>query len=260
MRFNNKNALIMGGSKGIGAALATALHREGANVICVSRNKQNLDALKNSIENPNYNFHIFEGDVTDHLLVDKIEKHAKKILGDIDILFLNSGGPPPGTYCSISETDWDLAIQNLLLGQIRLFKKFAPKMKEKGFGRIINLGSTVMLEPPESMVLSSTMRAAMATYCKAASISLAKYGVTVNTISTGGVKTDRLLSLIEEVAKKESTTIQDKLLQTAEIIPVKRIAEPNEFIQLILFLASEASSYVTGQTIGIDGGLSKATF
>ena len=260
MRFHNKNALIIGGSKGIGAAFATALHVEGANVICLSRNKKNLKKLRNSVVKKSGNFDVFEGDVSDPELSNEIQKYVTDTLGCIDILFLNSGGPPPGVYSSVSNSDWELAFQNLLLGQIRIFREFAPKMEKKGFGRIINLGSTVMQEPPESMILSSTLRAAMATYCKAASISLAKSGVTVNTISTGGVKTDRLMSLIENSAKSEGLTIQEKLEQTAATIPMKRIAEPNEFIQLMLFLASDASSYVTGQTIGVDGGLLKATF
>jgi len=260
MRFENKNALILGGSKGIGAAFATALHAEGANVICVSRDKKNLKNLKSSVGNAENSFEFFEGDVSNPELSNEIQKYVTKTLGSVDILFLNSGGPPPGAYSTVSNSDWELASQNLLLGQIRIFREFAPKMEKKRFGRIIYLGSTVMQEPPESMILSSTLRAAMATYCKAASISLAKNGVTVNTISTGGVKTDRLMSLIENSAESDGSTIKEKLAQTAATIPIKRIAEPTEFIQLMLFLASDASSYVTGQTIGVDGGLLKATF
>lgn len=261
MRFEDKNALIIGGSKGIAAAFATALHVEGANVLCVSRNKKNLESIKKSVAKKKRGvFDVFQGDVSNPELSKEIQKYVTKTLGDIDILILNSGGPQPGLYSSLSNSDWEFASQNLLLGQIRIFKEFAPKMAEKGFGRILYLGSTVMQEPSESMILSSTLRAAMATYCKAASISLAKNGVTVNTISTGGVKTDRLMGLLKNAAESDGSTIQEKLTQTAETIPMRRIAEPKEFIQLMLFLASESSSYITGQTIGVDGGLLKATF
>lgn len=260
MRFINKNAIVLAGSKGIGAALATALYAEGSNVICVSRNIKNLEKLKKSMPIKENVFLIYKGDVSDCDLAKNIHNYAKEHIGNIDILFLNSGGPPPGNYMDVSDKHWETAIQNLLLGQIKMFREFVPEMEKKKYGRVLNLGSTVMQEPPETMILSSTVRAAMATYCKAASLSVAKNGVTVNTISTGGVKTERLLNLFKKPAEDLGMTLEEKLSETAASIPINRFAEPNEFIQLILFLASDASSYVTGQTIGIDGGLLKATF
>ena len=260
MRFTNKNAVVLAGSKGIGAAFALALYKEGANVVCVSRNLDNLENLKKIVPKNENLFLNYQGDVSDKKFAKNLRSFTDNNLGLVDILFLNSGGPPPGDYKSVSEKDWEKAIEGLLMGQIRIFQEFAPIMQKNNYGRIINLGSSVMQEPSEDMILSSTVRAAMATFCKAASISLAKNCVTVNTISTGGVKTERLLNLFRKPAEEEGISLDEKLSETEALIPINRFAEPIEFIQLILFLASEPASYVTGQTIGIDGGLLKATF
>ena len=131
---------------------------------------------------------------------------------------------------------------------------------KKNWGRIINLTSTTAKEPAKGMGLSNVSRAALASFGKTLSMEVAKYGITVNTILTGGVLTDRLKNLIKIRIKGSKLKLNDEISRISKNIPVGRIAKPEEFIQLILFLASENSSYITGSSIAIDGGTSKNIF
>ena len=261
LKIKNKVALVCGSSKGIGFAIAKELVKEGAYVMLNSRNK--FEANKAAKElNISYNSRAAFtcGDLSEYSTCKNVVNSTIQKWGTIDILINNTGGPPPKNFFDTSEEDWDKCFKNILMSSIRLSKLVTPYMIKNNWGRIITIGSTLMKEPSAEMVLSCTMRSAVVSYMKSISYVLAPHGITVNTISTGGVNTSRLTSLFTEIARNEDVDLNQKLSEAAASIPVKRFASPEEFAQGILFLASANSSYITGECLAIDGGLTKSAF
>lgn len=253
-------AVVLGASKGIGAAFASSLLDTGVNVIAVSRNQVQLKEFESQQFNKQGKLFVFNADTASKEAAQDVYEFTIQTFNRVDILLLNSGGPKAGNFLDITENDLEHAAQQLFLGQARFLRVFAKHMIREKYGRILNLGSSVMIEPTENMVASASVRSAFATYCKAASISLAKYGITLNTISTGGVETERLTDLFSQIATQNDKKLDEVISDAAASIPIGRFATPEEFVKLISFLASEDASYITGQTIGIDGGIQKSTY
>ena len=261
--FKGKTVLITAASKGIGFELAKQMAFFGANVSICSRNEVNLKIAKNKILSFNNNLKLLtikydlENVKNLRSIFLKTEHFFKS---KVDILINNSGGPLPKMIMQTSQKDWDKALNINLKSAIYLSMIAAKNMKKKKWGRIINLTSTTAKEPAKNMCLSNITRAGLVSFGKTFSTEVAPHGITVNTILTGGVLTDRLKNLIKKDIGKKNYTFQKELKNISTKIPVQRIASPKEFIQLILFLCSENSSYVTGTAIPVDGGLSKSIF
>jgi len=261
--FKNKTVLITAGSKGIGFSLAREFAISGANVAICSRNLSNLKKAKTIIKQDHQANKILtlKYDLNNikniKSLFNKTEKyfHSK-----IDILINNSGGPQPKEIIKTINKDWESALNVNLKSSIFASILAVKEMKKKRWGRIINLTSSTAKEPALNMCLSNVTRAGLTSFGKTLSLEVAKYGITVNTILTGGVLTERLENLIKLSIKNTNKKYNNVLKDISDNVPVGRIAKPNEFIQLILFLSSENSSYVTGTAIPIDGGSSKSIF
>ena len=263
--LRGSTAVVCAGSKGIGLAFAHSLAQEGCNLILNSRNSNHLIKVCSEIEKTYRVRYVIPvaGDIqhfetpnqsfieTHQLIFDK----AFENFSSIDILFTNCGGPRPCQFDALSDDEWLDGFNSLLMPLVRLSRMFAPSMIQNGYGRIINLGSSLMIEPTPGMILSSTIRASALVYTKALSRSLAPYGITVNSVSTGGVLTERLTSLIAKSASDNQVSFETQLESTASSIPLQRFASPQEFVQGILFLASRQSSYITGTCLSVDGGL-----
>jgi 3-oxoacyl-[acyl-carrier protein] reductase len=192
---------------------------------------------------------------------DSVSDGCESILrdhGGIDILFNNSPGPKPMDAIDASTDIFDGALQANFLSFVHLTRTVIPGMRDKKFGRVINLTSTAGLEPDVGMVLSNTTRAAVLAYGKTLSREVAKSGITVNTILTGGVMTDRAIALINADLEINGKEFDDYVAELGANIPVGYIASPEEFVQLIVFLASPLSCYVNGTSIPIDGGYMRA--
>lgn len=261
LNIKNKVAIVCGSSKGIGFAIAKELAKEGVYVMINSRNELEASkAVKELNSSCNSIAEFTCGDIAEFATCEKIVNSTINKWGTIDILVNNTGGPSPKNFLDTSEEDWEKCFQNLLMSPIRLTKLVSPYMIKNNWGRIITIGSTLMKEPSGEMVLSATMRSAIVSYMKSISYVLAPYNITVNTISTGGVTTDRLTSLFEQIASNEGVDLNQKLSDAAASIPLKRFASPEEFAQGIIFLASNNSSYITGECLSIDGGLTKSAF
>ncbi len=261
MKFNfrNKLALVTASSKGIGYEIAKQLALNGAKVAISSRSKKNLVAARNKIlkEKKNVDCRYFLCDLSKLNQIDALQKKVtKSFKSNIDILVNNSGGPKVLTATKTKLKDWSFALNNNLLSSILMSQKVIPGMKKNKWGRIINLTSTTAKEPSPSLVLSNVTRAGVISFGKSLSYEIGMYGITVNSILTGGVLTDRIKSLIGKDKKKISRTLK----KIANNIPVKRVANPDEFIQIVLFLCSENSSYINGSAITVDGGVSKSIF
>ena len=260
MRINlkNKRALIGGSSKGLGYAVAKQLAICGAEVTLVSRNESLLK--KNIIE-------LKELTECDHnyLVVDyNNSKDYKKIIDEffktntIDILINNTQGPPAGDVLSVGELDYEKSFNLLFQNTVNTSMAAIKGMKANNWGRIINMTSVSVKEPLSYLALSNTIRSAVTSWGKTLSIESGKYNITVNNVLTGFFNTERLNQLNEEKAKKFNVKTSEVFEKMSEMVPLKRIGEPEEFAYLIAFLSSEYSCYINGINIPIDGGLLKS--
>jgi len=255
--LNNKIAIVTGASKGMGFACVQALASEGVKILMIARNKDDLLIAAENVNVSKENIMTLAGDVADPGLASTALEKCKDYWGDVDILVNNAGGPPVGSFLVHDEEAWNSAIQTNLMGAIRFTRVVAFGMKNKQWGRIISITSTVAKEPSALMVLSATARAGLAAFTKSISVELAESNITANVVCPGGVLTGRLTSLLQAKSNRENRDYEVLLKESQESIPAKRFAEPKEIADVILFLASEAGGYITGVSLSVDGGLSK---
>ena len=259
--ISKRCALITGASKGMGRAVALGLAREGVNVCIVARNEERLALAAKEIEKETGVLVCWKaGDVSKISDIRDMYGFACEKLGKVDILINNAGGPQPGGLLSISEEDWNTAIELTLRSMIRLTTLAVPTMMEQKWGRIVTITSTVAKEPTSTMILSATTRAGVTAFSKSLSIDLAPHGITVNTVCPGGVFTDRARYLLETRSKSESIPFEDLLRNNEKSIPIGRYANPDELADYVVFLCSERGRYITGTALCVDGGLTKGVF
>lgn len=252
MRFDGRVALVTAASRGIGFSVAKGLKAEGARVAICARDAAGLSAATKEL-----GAFGLAGDIGDGAFLDRIVEETQKHFGAaIDILVANNGGPPPGTSDELSEDQWSGALSRNLMSAVRLTRLVAPGMRTKKWGRIIHMASTTAKEPDDGMVLSNTTRAAVAAFAKTLSRELGPDGITVNTVLTGAVLTDRLRSLLQPATPV--TSLADAIAEAAKMFPVRYIPEPDEFARIVLFLASEDAKYLTGVALPTDGGFMRS--
>ena len=258
INLSNKKALVGGSSKGLGYAVAKQLASCGAIVTMVSRNESLLK--KNIIE-----LKKLTGNDHNYILVDyNNTKKYKEIIDDffttnsVDILINNTQGPPAGDVLSVSELDYENTFNLLFQNTISTSMAALKGMKKNGWGRIINMTSVSVKEPLSYLALSNTIRSAVTSWGKTLSIESGKYNITVNNILTGFFNTERLKELNSEKAKKFNIETDEVFQKMSEMVPMKRIGEPEEFGYLVAFLSSEYANYINGVNIPIDGGLLKS--
>jgi len=255
------NAVILGGSKGVGFAIAEQLADTYSNICLVSRSQTNLDNAKLALNKSNSSIFTYKGDVSDSSFVSGLSKFLKesKFLR-VDTLICNAGGPPQKFFLETTEEDWNLVLETSLLGQLRVVREFITDMVTAKFGRVIFVSSTIAKEPSPNMVLSATARAGLSAFVKAVSSEFAKFNITMNVVCLGGVLTDRLDSLIDDTALRVRSTNEQVKSDWVKGIPIGRFATPVEIANLVTFLVSPKASYITGSSISIDGGMTKAYF
>jgi 3-oxoacyl-[acyl-carrier protein] reductase len=241
-------ALVTGASSGIGEAVALALAAEGVKLAVAARRRDRLEGVAREAKSRGAaDARAFVVDLGDSASIARLISDVRDAFGDVDILVANGGGPKPGKFLDMTMTDWDAGYRGTLRGMLELVGATVPGMKSRGWGRVVALTSTSVKQPIPTLVLSNTFRTALVSALKTLSLEVGRYGVTVNSIATGRVLTDRLVQLygdenvIRESAKSE--------------VPVGRVATPAEFAPMAAFLCSELAGYVTGQTIAVDGGL-----
>lgn len=259
--FNSRVALVTGASKGIGKAIALNFASKKMRLCLLSRSQENLDNLVREIEEKyHYTPLTIAMDVAAKGGAEEVARQVLNAYGSIDILVNNAGGPPPGSFLGLDRDAWYTAMEKTLLAPINFSQAVAPVMKEHGWGRIINITSLQAKEPSPDMVLSATFRAGVSAFSKAISIELAPFGITVNTVCPSAVLTDRMVNLTQLIAERDSKTYDEVLDVAKAKIPMARFSSPEEIANLVAFLASDEAGYITGQSLSIDGGLSKATF
>ncbi|CAN5487545.1 SDR family oxidoreductase [soil metagenome] len=259
--MSKKTALIGGSSAGIGKAIATGLLEKGFDVIIVGRGERLIKTqaeLKAKFSNAT--IHAMTTDYSSAESVTALIASINKLNCSIDILVLNTGGPKPGTFEDISIEEWDSAFQQQFKSSMMLMKALIPGMQEKQWGRIINISSTIAMEPTAGMIVSASYRAMLINALKSTSLTVAKNGITINTLCPGAVMTDRLTDLFQLQANKDGKTLEEIIKNVAATIPNQRIASPADFANMAIFLSSEEANYITGTVIPIDGGLVKKSF
>jgi len=252
-------ALVAASSKGIGRGCAEALAGEGARLVLCARGEEALEATAAAIrEAAGVPVTAVRADVSVPDDVEKLLEAARAEHGRIDILVTNTGGPPAGPFESQPPEAWEGAVRNNLDSVLNLVRGVLPGMKERGWGRIVNITSIAVKEPIDNLILSNSVRAAVTGFAKTLSNEVAPHGVTVNNVMPGYTYTDRIEELSKKNAELNGTTPEEEVGKWAAMIPMGRLAEPGEVGALVAFLASERAAYITGTSIAVDGGFLRA--
>jgi 3-oxoacyl-[acyl-carrier protein] reductase len=240
--LNGRTAIVCGASQGIGLAVAEALAGEGANVAMFARRR---DVLEREAER--IGALAIRGDVTNPQDCERLVKRTVEAFGGIDILVNNSGGPPRGPALELDEESIEAAVSLLLVSAVRLTNLCLRYLRKSEGGRIINIESSSVREPIENLALSNAVRPGVIGWAKSLAREVGPDGITVNSIATGRIDTERLAESFKQRSRADS---QNE-------IPLKRFGKPRELADVVCFLASERAAYVTGTTIPVDGGLTR---
>ena len=253
--IRGKVALVAASSKGLGRAVAEELAAEGADLVMCARGKDALEQTAQSIrQKTGVKVIAVSADVSDPAAAARVVKAAFDEFGRVDILVTNSGGPPSGPFESFTLEMWDAATRLLLKSAIELTRAVLPGMKERGWGRILNITSIAAKQPVEGLMLSNSLRAAVIGLARTLANEVAPFGVTVNNLLPGYTRTDRIQELARAAGGKAGASNTDIVSKWEKEIPMGRLGEPREFAALAAFLASERASYITGSSIAVDGG------
>jgi 3-oxoacyl-[acyl-carrier protein] reductase len=244
--IDGRVALVSGASQGIGRAIAAALASEGARVAISSRSREKIDASAAEIGATG-----FVLDSADLDAVPGVVAEVEHTLGPVDILVCNTGGPPGDPDpLSFTREQWEAAYRTLVLAQMALVERVVPGMRDRGFGRILNVASTSVREPIGNLMLSNAHRAAMITAFKTLARAVAGDGVTLNTLLPGRIATDRAYSMSGSPEEAEAAAAKE--------VPAGRMGRPEEMAAAAAFFCSAGASYVTGETLAVDGGLTRS--
>lgn len=253
--LEGKVALVAASSRGLGRAVAEELAGEGCRLVMCARGEHALEDARQAIsEATGAEVVAVPADLTDPEDVLRLVARAEAEFGPVDILVTNTGGPPPGPFESHSPETWDDAVRQNLLSVINLCRAVLPGMKERGWGRIVNVTSVAVKQPVDGLILSNSIRAAVTGFAKTLANEVAEYGVTVNNVMPGFHRTERLDQLAEDIALRSETETSAVFAGWESSIPMGRLGDPREFAAVVAFLASERASYVTGSSIAVDGG------
>ncbi|NVP54227.1 SDR family oxidoreductase [Mycoplana rhizolycopersici] len=257
--ISKKKALVLASSRGLGRAIAVALAREGADVLLCGRNAEELSANCAAINAEGLGradfvtADLFEPDVVEKLVAGVAEK-----LGGIDILVNNSGGPTPGSTEDMTPETLQTYFNAMVLRLITLTNRLLPQMKSQGWGRILTVASSGVIEPIPGLALSNTLRPALAGWSKTLANEVAAQGITANLLLPGSILTDRLKSLDAAAAQRSGRTLEEIAAASEAAIPAGRYGTVEEFAATAAFLCSQPASYVTGSIIRCDGGAARS--
>jgi 3-oxoacyl-[acyl-carrier protein] reductase len=250
-----KVALVAAASTGLGRAVAEELAAEGASLILCARGEERLNATCDEIRSASgAEVLSIAGDLSVQSDIERIVSEGVKRFSQIDILVTNTGGPPAGRFETLTRENWDAAARDLLMSIVELSKLVLPGMKERGWGRILNITPIAVKQPVDNLMLSNSIRAAVTGFARTLANEVAERGVTVNNIMPGYTATDRVNELAETLAKREGISMSEIRARWESEIPMKRLGDPKEFAALAAFLVSERASYITGGSIAVDGG------
>ncbi|WP_043337694.1 SDR family oxidoreductase [Belnapia moabensis] len=253
--LKGRRALVMGGTKGLGRSIADALAAEGTALVISGRDQGRLDEAAAALKAagaPSATGIV--ADVATSADMDRLADGAIAAMGGVDILVLNHGGPPPCTASQITEEALFEWFQHIVVSPIRIANRLIPAMRERGWGRVIVVGSTGMQHPIPTLALSNTLRASIWGWLKTLSGEVAPDGVTMNVLAPGTIQTDRVTQTSTARARQKNISLEEALAEAATEIPAGRLGTPADYGPMGAFLASERGAYITGSMIRVDGG------
>lgn len=253
--LSKHSALVCGASQGLGFAIAEALAEEGCRVGLLARNATKLTTHVKDFAARGLEAVALPADMGDWASIEA----SLKIFGMPDILVNNSGGPPPVDVTRVDPDLWRRQFETMVLNQMRLTEAVLPAMRAAKFGRILNIASTSIVEPIAGLAISNSLRAALANWMKTLSTEVAVDGVTINMLLPGSFATERIDGFNNREAEARKIPIEQVVAETSAAIPAGRYGDPKEFAAVAAFLASPKASYVTGQMIRIDGGITRSS-
>jgi 3-oxoacyl-[acyl-carrier protein] reductase len=256
--LKNRVALVAASSQGLGLATAEAFAAEGCRVAMCARNQQTLEAASAKI-GKQHKVEIFTGafDVTDSAAVSRFVAAVATKFGGVDICVTNAGGPPAKGFLAVTLDEWQRALELNFLSTVYFAREVIPHMQRKHWGRIITITSITTKQPVTDLVLSNAVRAAVVGLVKSLANEFGKDGILVNNVGPGFTATDRLRELAKARSSATGKSEQEVFEGWAADAPLKRLGEPRELADTVVWLASERASYVTGQTVLVDGGMYK---
>jgi 3-oxoacyl-[acyl-carrier protein] reductase len=265
--ISGKVALVTASSQGLGRACAELLACEGARVVMNGRRPEELaraaQEIRQVMSARGAELHTVAGDVTQPDDIARLIKATIAKFGQLDILVTNAGGPAPGRFADLSEEQWQAALDITLWPVIRLIKQSLPYLKqakERGGGRVVTIASTSVKQPIPGLLLSNSIRTAVIGLVKTLASELAEDGILVNAVCPGSFDTSRIKHLYDTRAKASGLTVEEVAEQAAKAIPLGRLGDPRELANLVGFLVSDKATYITGQTICVDGGITNTLF
>jgi len=259
--LKDRVAIVAAASSGLGKEVALVLSEEGARVAICSRHRERIEPAGEEIRaRTGGDVLALVADVTVEADITSVVSETLTRLGRIDILVCNAGGPPAGFFSDFTSDDWRKAVELNFISTVNLCRAVVPHMRERHWGRIINITSIAAKQPVDNLILSNAVRAGVLGFSKSLSNQVAADNITVNCVCPGYTLTERLQSLSEATARKEGIDIEEVHRRWQAGIPMKRLGQPREFADVVAFLASERASYVTGAALQIDGGMVKGLF
>ena len=253
--LSGKVALVAASSRGLGRAVAEELAAEGAHVVLCARGEAALRETASEIRRTARGRVIdVVADVSEPADLARVIDEAMKEFGHVDVLVTNSGGPPSGPFESHSVQAWRDAMRNTLESVLELTRAVLPGMKERKWGRIVNITSIAVKQPVDNLILSNSLRAAVTGFARTLANEVAPFGITVNNVLPGYTRTQRVEELAAQTATARGIDADEAVSVWTRQIPAGRLGEPREFAALVAFLASERASYITGTSTTVDGG------
>lgn len=258
--LKGKIALLTGASRGLGFATARVLAQEGVRLAINSRDEQRLAAAGDELAKEGAEVISLPGDVADPEVPEKLVGAVTAVLGGLDLLFTNAGGPPPAPFEDLNEESWQQAISLSFMSHVRLIRAALPMLKRSNAPSVLTVTSISIKQPIPNLVLSNSIRAATAGLTKTLALELGPAGIRFNSILPSWTHTERVEQLMQDRADRKGTTIQEEIDGQNAESPLGRMGKPEEFARAAAFLLSPAASYLTGVMLPVDGGTYKGLF
>jgi 3-oxoacyl-[acyl-carrier protein] reductase len=247
-------ALVLGAGGGLGGAIADALSREGAKLALADLNRSALDQAASVVRARGALVHALEWDLSDLTIVNDRVASIEAALGGVDILINTTGGPPPSDIAGIEPLVWHRQFNAMVMSVVAISDRLLPGMRQRRWGRVLTNASSGVVAPIPQLGLSNALRSTLVGWSKTLAREVARDGVTVNIVIPGRIDTGRIRFLDRARAEREGRALESVEAESADTIPIGRYGSPEEYADVVTFLASDRASYVTGSLVRIDGG------